>query len=440
MPERSLAISNPAHTSDEPFSTPGVEVALHPRGVCPTAWEIPEDFQGIMNYNPRHDIQDFLDLKSLNGKISPLEYAKLQAQTINRTRRQLEKAIGERFGVKKSTVEYFIENSTLKSPDYPEPVLERYEKGRKFLAENGSTETERETAEVEGIKKVQQLLVTSNQAPGTKIIIISPRGPEGSLYHDNIFYVCEQKDGRFEMTRFHSTLDYQGFLHAARAIDPDYQSPLRDQEPTPAYFLENPAKTDKKLAQILQVFSLDHDTQPYDEYLQVIEECTPLILSYINTLAENPLDVNEIKSQINRIFVTADVATYKIQRSQQTAPTATYQKEVSRFFEKIAQAGISFERTDQHDLIPPRPVERGCPGGQRGFSVSQPQGLINLGRTIGAMSVLDFAPFYRSSSSEDKSDFQCPGTKKDGSPCTYIVRYGSGTRKCPECGLGATCG
>jgi len=40
---------------------------------------------------------------------------------------------------------------------------------------------------------------------------------------------------------------------------------------------------------------------------------------------------------------------------------------------------------------------------------------------------------------EDTSDFPCGGTKKDGSPCTYIVKYGSGIRKCPECGNEAKC-
>lgn len=40
---------------------------------------------------------------------------------------------------------------------------------------------------------------------------------------------------------------------------------------------------------------------------------------------------------------------------------------------------------------------------------------------------------------EDTNDFPCGGTKKDGSPCTYIVKYGSGIKKCPECGNEAKC-
>ncbi|MBI2326989.1 hypothetical protein HYU92_01610 [Candidatus Curtissbacteria bacterium] len=404
-------------------------------------WEIPPDFQGIMNYNPRHDIQDFLDLKNLNGKIPPLEYERLQNQVINRTKRQLEKAIGERFGVEKSTVVYFIKDGRLKSPDYPEPVVERYEKGRKFLAENGSTETAREAAEVEGIKKVQKLLANLTNTSETKIIIISPIGPAGSLYHDNIFYVVEQKDGLFEMTRFHSTLDYPGFLQAARTADPNYELPQEGKQITAAHFLINPAQTNKNLEEILEVFSLDQDTQPYSECLKVIEECTPLILSYINTLAENPVNINKIKSQINEIFTASDVATYKFQRSKQIVPCATYQIELSQYFEKFAPTGINFEQSGSDDPMPTRPVNHGCPGGQRGFSTGQsPQQLISLGLLIGASSVIDFAPFYRSNAQEDTSDFQCPGFKKDGTKCTYIVRYGSGIRKCPECETEATCG
>ena len=104
----------------------------------PVEWAIPSEFKGIMNYNPRHDIQDFLDLANLQGKIPPEEFAQRQAQTINRARRQLGKMLGERFRVRSSQVEYFVEAGSLKSPDYPEPVIERYEKGRRFLAESGS--------------------------------------------------------------------------------------------------------------------------------------------------------------------------------------------------------------------------------------------------------------------------------------------------------------
>ena len=68
-------------------------------------WQVPLEFEGIMAYNLRHDIQDFLDLESLQGKTPPEEFAHRQIQIINRTKRNLEKAIGERFRVRSSQIE-----------------------------------------------------------------------------------------------------------------------------------------------------------------------------------------------------------------------------------------------------------------------------------------------------------------------------------------------
>ena len=120
-------------------------------------WQVPTEFEGIMAYNPRHDIQDFLDLAALQGKIPPQEFVQRQILTINRTKRQLEKTVGERFKVRSSQIQYSIDNGMLKSPDYVEPVIQRYEKAQRFLAENGSAETERESAEVEGIRQIEKI-------------------------------------------------------------------------------------------------------------------------------------------------------------------------------------------------------------------------------------------------------------------------------------------
>ena len=166
-------------------------------------WEVPEEFEGIMTYNPRHDIQGFLDLTRLQGEIQPEEFTQRQIQTINRTKRQLVKNLGERFRVRSSQVQYFIENGALKSPDYEEPVLERYKRGQKFLAENGSAETEREESEVYGIREIEKIFSSGKMQNSDKVIIASPKGPEGTLYNDNYFDVYEQINGKIIMTRYH---------------------------------------------------------------------------------------------------------------------------------------------------------------------------------------------------------------------------------------------
>src|SRR3989344_5498357 len=206
------------------------------------SWQVPPEFEGIMAYNPRHDIQDFLDLAALQGKIPPQEFAQRQAQTINRTKRQLEKAIGERFRVRSSQVEYFIKDGILRNPDYPEPVIERYEKGKQFLAETGSTEREREEAEIRGIVAVENIFARDNLMNNEKVVVISPKGLKGTLYNDNIFYVFEPEDGKITMTRYYSNHSPEGFFNAGQTADQgiNWQEP---PELDAAYFLEKPIVT-----------------------------------------------------------------------------------------------------------------------------------------------------------------------------------------------------
>ena len=394
----------------------------------PVEWSIPEEFKKIMGYNPQHDIQDFLDLADLHGKIPPEEFTQRQIQTINRTKRQLAKALGERFKVRSSQVEYSIENGILKSPDYPEPVIERYEKGRKFLAQNGSMETKRESAEVKGIRQIQTIFFGEKIQDGDKIIIISPRGPEGTLYMDNLFYVYEQINGKITMTRYHSTHDYQRFFEATQTLDPAFDQPQPD-ELNAAYFLQKLIITNKPTDHILKIFALDLDTQLEKTNQEIIEACNPYFDYYIRILVEDPLNFEEIKKTINTIYNVADETKKRLDGRSRTS---TAKVSNVPHFTTIEQT-INF-----YGLQPVRSVSLGCPGGQKGFSLNQPSFLRNLSFSMRASSVIDFAPFALED--EDKSDFQCPGTKKDGSPCTYIVRYGSGIRKCPECGMDATCG
>ncbi len=407
-------------------------------------WQIPEDFQGIISYNPRHDIQDYLNLKNRNGKIDPRQYIEEQIRIDNRTRRQLEKAIGERFGVEKSTWDYFVEGEVLKSPDYAEPVLNRYKKGQRFLAENGSVESEREAAEVRGIAAVEKIFSQHELYPNQKLVIASPRSPEGTLYEENYFDVYkEREDGSIEVTRYHSTHSYEGFHKAAQKADPTFKSPPENKPLDAAHFLDKPIITSLSEDEILELFAIDTEAQSYRESQEIIEVCTPFITSYINTLVKNPLEIDQIKKTINTIFNVADHI--KEQQDKAKRPgtvhvTKIWHPVIPRDFHPAAV----MQAIDQYGNQPVRSSTRGCPGGQKGFTVNQPAKLTAAAKLIGARSVLDYARFSKSSlgdedDDEDTSDFPCGGTKENGEPCTYTVRYGSGTTKCPECGRPAVC-
>lgn len=383
----------------------------------PVKWTIPEEFQGIMNYNPRHDIQDFLDLANLQGKIPPDEFAQRQTQIINRTRRQLEKMLGERFRIRSSQVEYFVEEGILKSPDYGEPVIERYEKGQRFLAENGSTETEREQAEVDCMRQLEKIFSEGELREGEKVLVASAKGPKGSFYNDNYFDVYEQKGNKIIMSRYHSTHNYDGFFRAAQAANPHLNWP-RPEQLDAAYFFKRPIVTMLSTEQILEIFAVDHNTQPEKINQEIKETCDSYTSHYIRILVETPYEIEEIKMAINTIFNVADETEIKTrQRAWAGVESLQYPQFAS------VEAAVNF-----YGSQPVRIVHFGCPGGQRGFSINQPDFLRNLAFSLGASSVVDFAEASTQNTGEKTLNCKCPFC---GMQVEAIIS--SGKISCPQC-------
>lgn len=188
--------------------------------------------------------------------------------------------------------------------------------------------------------------------------------------------------------------------------------------------------------------ALDKTAQEERINQEIVETCTPFILSYIRTLTENPLNIEEIKLTFNTIFNVADETEKGIQKTKVKAALTLLKSELkfasSENLSPTALAIVS-QQIDHYGRQPVRTVMRGCPGGQKGFSVtSQPDVLRDIAKLLGVKSVVDFATLF-DDEDEEVTDFQCPGYKKDGSKCTYVVKAYSGVSKCPECGAGATC-
>ena len=262
------------------------------------------------------------------------------------------------------------------------------------------------------------------------------------LYEENYFDVYkEREDGLIEVTRYHSIHSYEGFLQAAQKTDPTFKSPPKNDVLDAAYFLDKPIITSLSADEILELFAIDTEAQSYHESQEIITVCTPIITAYINTLAEDPLAIDRIKKTVNTIFNVADRVKQrqdKTKRSGNLKVTGDWQPIIPR----SAHPAIIMQAIDYYGNQPVRPSSRGCPGGQRGFTVNQPAKLIASARLIGAKSVVDYARLANNSlddEDEDTSDFPCGGTKENGEPCTYIVQYGSGTTTCPDCGKEAVC-
>lgn len=389
-------------------------------------WEIPAEYEGITAYNPRHDIQDFLNLQALNGRIAHQEFAELRTQTINRKQRDLVKMLGERFAVERSKITYYVENGQLKSPDYPGPVIDEWKKGQQFLKAKGSVETERENAEVRGAEVLENIIAKRKLKEGESIVVVSAQGPKGTLYKDNFFDVYKPNGDQIEMTRFHSLHSYEGFLEAAKKADQYFETP--DGELDAAYFLQKPIVTTLSDDEIFDIFALDPDTQSEKVHQQIVEVCTPYILFYVRQLAENPLDLAEVNKRFNAIPNVADEEERKIKRHSQEKvlnKNLEYQQRVEapRHFRNISGGADFYGRQEV------RPVDRGCPGGQRGFSVNQSRSLSTLADIMSAQSVVDFASF--SSGEDEYGTLQIHCEECDS---TYLRTSGKLEKNCRHCG------
>lgn len=393
-------------------------------------WNIPKDYEGITSYNPRHNIQDYLDLLASEETLPKEEFARRLLQLNTRVERQLITRLGERYSVAESTVYFTLEKGIFKNQDYDEPVIQRYKKGQKFLARNGSTETEREAADVVGIEKVQELL--QDLEARETIVVISPRGPQGSLYEENFFDTWQKSpNGAIVFTRYHSSLSYQQLQNAATRLDPTFKE-IPEENLTAAHFLAQPAKIRKTKEEILELLATTADTMPQEDFERhIVPPVRPYIRHYIGILVKSPLAIDEVNKSFNTIMNMSQ-ENYDLYQKRQKLRQFQPQK-------LDIPPAIIAANVNHYGIQPVKPDNKGCPGGSRTFKVNQVASLKNLAVSIGARSVLDFSPFA-DDEDEDVTDFQCPGYRENGTKCTYIVRAYSGIKKCPECGLEGTCG
>jgi len=453
--------SHPNYKFHKPCPTVILSVSEESHGnqPKPTRWEVPEDFEGIMAFNPRHYIQAYLDLQAIENQVPQQKYQELLEQQNRLTLHDLGKTILERLVASKSTIKYHIKNGKLINDDFGEPALERFERGQKWLEQNGSNEVQREKAEIAGMYKVEALLASGQDIT---IVVVSARSEgckhgeekdpkdeqEDILYHQQYINVFEQKAGTITLTQLHSTHDYDGLLSALQQIDPQYPQP---QQRKPDFMLANPAISKLPIGEMLQKFAVDKNTMPPKECAEVMRICTPIFLSFIETLINDPLNIIQIKKTVNTIYNLADETEEKIKRRklQQAKTIAKNSIEVSprkglltarRDLDPNIRAAMSASQLiDIYGSQQAKTKGGACPGKQKGFKISLGGALQQITKLLGGKSVVDFAKMLDDDEDEDTSDFACGGTKENGESCSYIVKYGSGTTQCPECGRKAVC-
>ena len=340
----------------------------------------------ILGYDPLFDIEAYRRLQGLRLQVSVDEYNRLKNQLNTRTRHNLETALGERFKVELSQVIYQIQDGQLVSSEHDQPFLEIIKRGQKYRQENGSNDTLRELAEVEGFTKVQDLLVSGNWPLDPKIIVISPRGQEDSIYQHNFFDVWEKDGDRIIMRRYTSSATYEQFRVAAEFLDPFNNLP---GNPTDADFLKTPLITYKQIDEILALFPPDEGVITRQELANIIAICSQLIENYIN---------NPSSKTFTALLNFADALTFTPEvKSPYT----------SRVRMRITPMTVK-RLIDFYGSQPARQVATGC-GLQLGFRST----------VSGQWSVVNFSPF-------SVSEFGIAGALED--------QYGTLEIHCEECG------
>ena len=339
-----------------------------------------------------------------------------------RTTKNLETMLGERFNVEISQVIYQIRDNQLVSPLHNEPFLDVIRRGQKYRQENGSDETERELAEVEGFERLQQIISISDDTVSSeanlnkseaddtvsklKVIIISPRGKPDSIYQHNFLDVYEKKGNQVTMTRYTTSANYHQFRQAADKIDPFNNL---SANPTDADFIKTPFITYKNTGEILDLFPPDEGVIARRDLEKIHRFCTQIIINYIS----NPSYIT-----FNALLNFADRISQASQAPRGSDPQMD--RPIKPF--EIAQVISHF------GYLPVRQVVAGC-GLQGNSTISNFKFQIS---NFMPYSVAEFAFPGQIASSKDTSDFPCPR-------CGYVITYGAGIKKCPGCDLEATC-
>ena len=262
--------------------------------------------ESSLAYNVRLDFQAYQNLGSQKGTLSEIEYRTQLENLTELTKTNIITSIGERLNVELFRAQYQQVGNKLFSPLYQEPFLEVVKKGQEFREQKGSHDVKREKAEVAGFTKAQELLADPNLGRDAKIIIISPRGNDNSIYQHNFYDVYEKAaDGKINMSRYSQKNSYQQLWQVAQEVDPFSGIPENAQDHD---FLQNPLVTYKTKKNIQGLFNPDTKTTSVEEFARVTSSThfKDQIQAYFQALT-NGESPETLQHGYNLIATTADI-------------------------------------------------------------------------------------------------------------------------------------
>jgi len=376
----------------------------------------------IVMYEPDFDTNRYQWLYQMRFKDSDLYEQKKQAFD-QATTFNLQTTIGERLNAGLSERRDKIEDGVIRDVYTNEPLLDIFERGRKYRAENGSSISDqlRERAEVIGFSHIQKILCGENTPVGTMMLSISPPGGSESIYKHNfydVFTLKQAKEGRryIDARRYSSALGSEEYVYKVLQLKPDYfQDPQVPKDLTyDAYFLSHPIQIDPRAEKYKNAddlhadFHKKHDYVTKEEYGKILQICVPFILYYNRILNDYPYDIKERNTRYNAVLNKAD-QTLEWLRSKKSAGYILYDH----------SSPLPIER--EASLLGRQPVRQvaGPCGPSSGFSSNSAGGKGSGSVFSDAFSIADFGI--------SQEWFVCPKCK--------FKADGPIGNKCPGCGL-----
>jgi hypothetical protein len=320
-------------------------------------------------YNPLFDERDYANFHSL----SILEQERLKAYT----RRQLETYVGERVNVEVSVTRYEIVDGKIFSADKNDFLVDIIKRGITHRRKVGNpADFPREDAELVGAEKTQARLCSKEAPIGAMNLSISPPSGDYKNNYFDLWIVKQDERGRrfLEAHRYLSNLTINEYRSRVAPFK------MFDSKPTAVEFLEDPIEIDsfESSEEVQKYFNGGVRALEKEELEKINQINAPLIVSYINSLIDNPYDFFGHRLRQNAILNQADIT------------LETLQSQDAKFVEDLyltwafAPQEIVEERVWSLGVRQAREVSGPCPGVSKGF---------DLGISIsGSLSALN-APF-----------------------------------------------
>ena len=372
-------------------------------------------------YDCQFDIDTYQKITRLEGAIPPQEFVQIMLTWQREVMINLETNLGERFNAQLFEVHYPLEKGRMMHPRQNVPFLDSLVEGQQHRLgqdTNLNHNQKRELAEVISFSAVESCFAETPRSNKTFINPSPPSGDYGGNFID-VFDSEQKKDQTYvRLRRFAVSTTLKNHWEIAQLLTENQLASNNHQDEIDIKIKSVAIKTSKTTDEILDLYLLDQTALNLEDYRQLKNKYQPFASEYINAVMSGK-STRELEQIHNAGLKYAD-----IQMGEDIDSTGTVTITPANNHQEIP---FIINVLGNQDL---RPVVTGC-----GIQGNLNGGYVDLTYS----SLFNINSFDYLKSSKDKSDFHCPG-KKDGSPCSYIIRYGSGVRKCPKCGEEAKCG